>query len=55
MMMIGGEGPIVWVVLDWGFCLGIHDRILEDEAGRFILELSICRLSMVGFISCGLE
>ena len=25
MVMIGGEGPIVWVVFYLGFCLGSHD------------------------------
>ena len=33
MMMIRGEGPVVWVVFDWGFCLSAHGRILDVEAG----------------------
>ena len=45
MMMIRGEGPVVWVVFDWGFCLSTHDRILDVEAGGILLRVTIDRLS----------
>ncbi len=37
MMMLGGEGPVVRVMFDVGFCLGSHDQILYF--GLFIKEM----------------
>lgn len=32
VVMIGCEGPVIWVVFDLGFCLGSHDGNLDIEA-----------------------
>ena len=36
MVMIGCEGPVVWVVFDLGFCLGSHHNRLDIEAGSLL-------------------
>lgn len=42
MMKLGGEGPVVRVMFDVGFCLGSHDKVLDVGAGtEFIKKLVV--------------
>lgn len=57
MVMIGGEGPVVWMVFDLGFCLGSHDWTLDIEAGSCFSKQGWLFVEAVDdrMISCGID
>lgn len=38
MMSFGGEGPVVRVVFDGGFCLESHDKVLDIGADTVFIK-----------------